>query len=137
MCLNMQKSADAKVLIGRMRICARARVIATGVAPVAFVPACIGVFWCGSLCVYQRDANETKMETKAIVFSPPSLWPALVSPLVVLGAAVALLVLRLVFGLIDKRIALAREHQEAIRLASQGTFVCVQRTLRSKSDRFD
>jgi hypothetical protein len=77
------------------------------------------------------------METKAIVFSPPSLWPALVSPLVVLGAAVALLVLRLVFGLIDKRIALAREHQEAIRLASQGTFVCVQRTLRSKSDRFD
>jgi hypothetical protein len=96
------------------------------VAPVAFVPACIGVFWRGSLCVYQRDANETKTETKAIVFSPPSLWPAFVPPLVVLGAAVALLVLRLVFGWIDKRIALARAHQEAIRLASQGTFVCVQ-----------
>jgi hypothetical protein len=35
--------------------------------------------------------------------------------------AVVLLVVRLVFNIIDKRIATARAHQEALRIASEGT----------------
>jgi|NorSeaMetagenome_1021524.scaffolds.fasta_scaffold286753_1 hypothetical protein len=79
-----------------------------------------GACWCVSLCV-QRDANETKTETKELIFQAPAIWPALVPPLVVLGVAVVLLVVRLVFNIIDKRIATARAHQEALRIASEGT----------------
>ena len=74
-------------------------------------------------CLYQRDENETKMETKELIFQKPAIWPALVSPLVVLGVAVALLVVRLIFNWIDKRIALAREHQEAMKIASEGAIL--------------
>eukprot|EP00802_Teleaulax_amphioxeia_P004362 Tamp_04366.p2 GENE.Tamp_04366~~Tamp_04366.p2 ORF type:complete len:160 (-),score=15.40 Tamp_04366:1054-1533(-) len=68
----------------------------------------------------KRDANETKTETKELIFQAPAIWPALVPPLVVLGVAVVLLVVRLVFNIIDKRIATARAHQEALRIASEG-----------------
>ena len=67
----------------------------------------------------KRDANETVMDKRAVMFAQQATWPTFVSPIVVLGIGVIALVLQAVFRFIDKKIAEARDHDEAIRMASQ------------------
>jgi len=74
-----------------------------------------------------RDENETKMDKEAIIFARQANWPVFVSPIVVLGLGVVAVALQAVFRYIDKKIAEAKDHEEAIRKASMQGMEKVQR----------